>query len=70
MSEVKIVAIPLEDVFMRDKVRYNTNNYWANEGRSKPADYNDVLSKCHTGNWIYKFHPMYVLFQAEHGRES
>lgn len=47
---VKIESFPLEYVLANDRKRFNTNNFWPND--IPPDDYEEVLSRTNTCEWI------------------
>ena len=55
-SDIPIIITPvsLDDVHTNNKVRYNTNNNWGEEG--KPEDYDGVLDRYRTETWVHNFH--------------
>ena len=54
LTPIKITPIPLDDVHKDNKVRFNTNNHWKDGMR--PNDYDEVLERCNTENWVHDFH--------------
>jgi hypothetical protein len=56
IRQLKITTVELDNVLANNKILFNTNNHWI-DGR--PANYDAVLDKTHTGNWIDKFHDEY-----------
>lgn len=53
---VKIEKIDIDDVICSGKDKYNNNNHWEN---GRPEDYDEVLAKSNTRNWIDNFHSNY-----------
>lgn len=50
---ILIRPISLDDVLAKDKICYNTNNHWTDNIR--PVNYDSVIAKTHTHNWINQF---------------
>lgn len=51
--QITIKPISIDDVLANNKVRYNTNNHWENNIR--PSDYDEIIRKTNTNNWIEQF---------------
>ncbi len=56
-----IQSVSLDDVLANDRIKYNSNNHWPiiDGFRNCPEDYDEVLEKTLTKNWISKFHSEY-----------
>ena len=52
-----IKKIPLDDIIVYDKQKYNSNNHWSDN--MKPNDYFDKISNGYTSKWIHIFKPKY-----------
>lgn len=52
--DIKIVTetVTIDEVFLFDRCRFNTNNHWGIDGSNRPANYSAVLSSTNTSNWI------------------
>lgn len=57
--EILITTKQLDHVWSHDKILYNTNNHYVDEKIPQPEDYHIMSGKCHTKNWIDKFHTNY-----------
>lgn len=55
---INIKPIYLDHVIEHPEL-FNTNNHYCDEGVEQPKNYNEVLSKGETKNWVDKFHPFY-----------
>lgn len=62
-DEFCIQAVPLTDVKMLDKERFNNNNCW--QGGLPPADYSQVLNRGNTSLWIDQFKRQYVVINID-----
>ncbi len=51
-----------DHVIEHDKVLYNTNNHYNEEGIDKPDDYEEKISQGMTKNWVLEFHKFYHVF--------
>lgn len=49
---ITIKRLPLKDVTENNKILYNVNNLWVSDGQ-RPDDYDNILSKTHTKNWVH-----------------
>jgi len=49
---ISIEQISINDVYMYQSERFNTNNHWKNN--EQPSDYYNVLAKTKTCNWIQR----------------
>ena len=56
MKPVLVKKFYLDHVFAQNKILFNTNNHHFEEKIPAPKDYNEVLDKGNTCNWIDKFH--------------
>lgn len=54
-----IESVKVDDVIKYDGKKYNTCNYWKNNKKS--VDYEKVLEKGNTKNWIDTFHTDYIV---------
>ena len=54
---VIITPVPLDDVLLHDRTKYNSNNHWPDDIR--PSDYEQKLEKTYCKHWIDKFHRHY-----------
>lgn len=56
MSSIKpepnIIRVSQDHVYEYDRKLYNTNNLWARQHVNRPDDYNEVLKRGNTKNWI------------------
>lgn len=48
-----VESVCIDDVLNFDHIRYNTNNHWVDG--CPPIDYEQVMSKTNTSNWIHSF---------------
>ena len=56
MKPVIVKRFYLDDVFSQNKILFNTNNHYVEEGIEQPIDYREKNSQGNTKNWINKFH--------------
>lgn len=63
----KIEQVVQSDVIEKDKLRYNSNNHWAND--MPPLDYKERLSKSNTSNWIHLFRSGYQVITIDNQTE-
>jgi hypothetical protein len=59
-TNIIVEPISLHDVQTFDRIRYNSNNHWVNNTR--PDDYQVVLDRYRTKEWIDYFHRSYSVF--------
>lgn len=56
---MNIQVINSDEVFLNNKILFNTNNHYIADRNPQPIDYNDRLRATMTCNWIHKFHQTY-----------
>jgi len=56
MKKVIVKRYQLDHVFAHNKILFNTNNHYTEEGIEQPTDYKEKLNQGSTQNWIDKFH--------------
>ena len=58
-----IESVSQEDVIRLDKSRFNTNNHWTDNKR--PDDYDDIVKRVKTSDWIDIFAPTHQTFEFD-----
>lgn len=64
-KNIIIKRYKLDDILANQKILYNVNNIWENNVR--PLDYEDMLNKTKTGEWIHFFHDNIKTFEFKAG---
>lgn len=60
---INIDILPAEDILEKDGKELNTYNHWNHN--KKPLDYDDVISRNDTKNWVNLFHKSYKVFYLD-----